>query len=68
MTLKVRILQFGGSNNFDQKCSKKISRPFLLSVEYYLQFEKFLSNSVDMVKILLVKDIKIRKEEEDIQN
>ena len=36
MTLKVRILQFGGSNNFDQKCSKKISKPFLWSVEYYL--------------------------------
>ena len=29
MTLKVRILQFGGSNNFNQKCSKKISKPFI---------------------------------------
>ena len=28
MTLKVRILQFGGSNNFDQKCSKTFSNHF----------------------------------------
>ena len=52
MTLKVRILQFCGSNNFDQKCSKNISMSFLWSVEYKLHFEKFLSNSVDMVKNL----------------
>ena len=28
MTLKVRILQFVASNNFDQKCSKKFQRHF----------------------------------------
>ena len=28
--LKVRILQFGGSNNFNQKCSKKFSKPFFV--------------------------------------
>ena len=31
---------------------KKISKPFLWPVEDLLQFEKFLSNSIDMVKIL----------------
>ena len=43
---------FRGSNNFNRKCSKKFSMYFLCSVEYYLHFEKFLSNSVDMVKNL----------------
>ena len=32
MNLIVIILQFGGSNDFDQICSKKISKPFLWSV------------------------------------
>ena len=43
---------FCGSNNFDWKCSKKFSMSFLWSEEYKLHFEKFLSNSVDMVKNL----------------
>ena len=33
MTLKVRILQFGGSNNLDQICSKKKFRPIFVISE-----------------------------------
>ena len=43
---------FCGSKNFDQRCSKKFSMHFLWSVKYYLHSEKFVSNSVDMVKNL----------------
>ena len=31
MTMKVRILQFCGSNNSDRKCSKKINAIFVIS-------------------------------------
>ena len=48
MTLKVRILQFGGSNNFNQIYSKKFHSHFCDQ----WSIEKFLSNSTDMVKIL----------------
>ena len=45
-------IDFCGSNNLCQKHSKKFSLWFLQSVEYQLHFEKFLSNSIDMVKNL----------------
>ena len=45
---------FCGSKNFDQRYSKKFSMHFLWSVKHYLHSEKFVSNSVDMVKNLPV--------------
>ena len=44
--------EFCKSNNFDQKFSKKFSTHFWWSVEYWLHFQKFVTNSVDTVKTL----------------
>ena len=38
MTLKVRILQFGGSNNFDKKCSKKIFKAIFVISGVHISF------------------------------
>ena len=74
MTLRVRILQFGGSNNFSQKSSKKNSKPFLWSVEFSFSLKSFYQIPLTWSKyyhqcwLLLVGILQIRASHKSSQS